>query len=77
MRNPSVWCGRNPLNQWSQRPRCVRWLVRAECLPPPDAVGVPQECCGNGCQTCVYITYWEEKQQYEDDMALYIEHSEA
>ena len=50
-------------------------VVRKKPVEPVEPA--PEECCGNGCQTCVYITYWEEKQQYEDDMALYIEHSEA
>eukprot|EP00903_Cladosiphon_okamuranus_P006965 g6779.t1 len=44
-----------------------RGLRKARLLPltrpeEPDA----QECCGNGCATCVWIGYWEELQAWED-----------
>ena len=28
--------------------------------PPDDSA-----CCGNGCQDCVWIRYWDELQDYE------------
>lgn len=29
----------------------------------------PASCCGNDCQRCVWIVYWEELQAWEDRMA--------
>jgi hypothetical protein len=39
--------------------------------PKPPTEPLPQECCGNGCQNCVWITYFEENMEYMKNLELY------
>lgn len=34
--------------------------------PVPPAEPGPEECCGNGCTTCVWTDYWTRLQAYEE-----------
>jgi hypothetical protein len=40
---------------------------------PPVAPREPDvgECCGSGCQNCVFVTYWENLTDYNLEMEAY------
>jgi hypothetical protein len=37
--------------------------------PSPPVEPEPWECCGSGCEPCVYDRYWEELARYEEALA--------
>ena len=37
--------------------------------PQPPEEPDPASCCGNDCQRCVWIVYWEELQAWEQAQA--------
>ena len=42
--------------------------MNRENVPPPPAPPVepePWQCCGSGCEPCVYDRYWEDLERYE------------
>ena len=39
-------------------------------LPPPPQEPHPDECCGRGCERCVYVYYEEAVQRWEERVAL-------
>jgi hypothetical protein len=34
--------------------------------PVPPTEPEPWECCGSGCEPCVYDRYWQELERYEE-----------
>lgn len=39
-----------------------------EDIPPPPVPPVepePWQCCGSGCEPCVYDRYWDDLERYE------------
>jgi hypothetical protein len=38
-------------------------------LPPPPREPLPEECCGRGCERCVYVFYEEALQRWQDKIA--------
>jgi hypothetical protein len=34
--------------------------------PVPPAEPEPWECCGSGCEPCVYDRYWQQLERYEE-----------
>ena len=36
--------------------------------PEPPREPSPEECCGNGCQTCVWTIYFEEDVEYREKL---------
>jgi hypothetical protein len=39
-------------------------------LPPRPEEPLPGECCGRGCEHCVYVYYEEALQRWEEKVAL-------
>jgi len=39
-------------------------------LPPRPEEPLPGECCGRGCERCVYVYYEEALQRWEEKVAL-------
>ncbi|BAM80032.1 hypothetical protein CYME_CMI149C [Cyanidioschyzon merolae strain 10D] len=39
----------------------------ASVLQPPEEPG-PYDCCGNGCETCVWVAYAEKLAAYEESL---------
>lgn len=39
-------------------------------LPPRPEEPLPGECCGRGCERCVYVYYEEALQRWEKKIAL-------
>jgi hypothetical protein len=39
------------------------WCTLLHQEPDPD------ECCNQGCETCVWTVYWEEQRQYQREAA--------
>ncbi|MBI4005591.1 MAG: hypothetical protein HY356_02880 [Gammaproteobacteria bacterium] len=37
-------------------------------LPPPPQEPHPDECCGRGCERCVYVYYEEALQRWEEEV---------
>lgn len=38
-------------------------------LPPRPQEPLPEECCGRGCERCVYVYYEEALQRWEEKVA--------
>lgn len=38
-------------------------------LPPPPAEPDPGECCGRGCERCVYVYYEEALERWREKVA--------
>lgn len=43
-------------------------LVTGEILYEPQEPG-PEDCCGRGCQECVWTQYWDSKVEYNNVVA--------
>lgn len=43
-------------------------LVTGELLYEPQEPG-PEDCCGRGCQECVWTQYWDSKVEYNNVVA--------
>ena len=39
-------------------------------LPPPPQEPHPDECCGRGCERCVYVYYEEALQRWQEKVAV-------
>jgi hypothetical protein len=37
--------------------------------PPPPSEPAPEECCGKGCEECVWTVYWNEYREYQISLA--------
>lgn len=46
-------------------------MTRPQSPPVAPVEPGPWECCGNGCDPCVYDRYWEELARYENALALW------
>jgi len=38
-------------------------------LPPPPTEPLPEECCGRGCEKCVYVYYENALQRWQEKVA--------
>eukprot|EP00298_Acanthocystis_sp_HF-20_P023435 c3236_g1_i1.p1 GENE.c3236_g1_i1~~c3236_g1_i1.p1 ORF type:complete len:102 (+),score=24.20 c3236_g1_i1:30-335(+) len=36
----------------------------------PPSEPAPSECCGNGCDECVWVEYWKKMEEYEKKIKL-------
>ncbi len=39
-------------------------------LPPPPEAPLPEECCGRGCENCVYVYYENALQRWQEKVAV-------
>lgn len=50
----------------------------ADLTPPqPPVEPEPWQCCGSGCDPCVYDRYWEALERYEEAYARWLEQTTA
>lgn len=45
--------------------------------PAPPREPEPWECCGSGCEPCVYDRYWDAVERYERDLERWLQAQQA
>ena len=53
------------------KPEEMKATYENDACPVPPAEPLPEQCCGNGCEVCIYDTYNAALRQYRLDKAAW------
>jgi len=54
-------------NKQKETPSSAKVTTTPPLTPPSEPA--PEECCGKGCEECVWTVYWNESREYQISLA--------